>query len=51
LSVDAVQLKVSPVCVTDFADNAVGAEGAVVSGHGAVVTFVVDLAETFPAAS
>jgi hypothetical protein len=51
LSVDAVQPNVRPVCVTAEVDSPVGAEGDVVSGHALVVTLVVAMAETFPAAS
>ena len=51
LSVEAVHESVACVCATPLVASPVGALGAVVSGQALVVTEVVAVAETFPAAS
>jgi hypothetical protein len=51
LSLDAFQASVADVCRTALAASPVGVDGAAVSGHAAVVTLLVAVLETLPAAS
>jgi len=51
LSVDAIHERATDVWPVPLDNKLVGVEGAVVSGHAAVVTVVVAVAEALPAAS
>ena len=51
LSVEGAQERIADVAPTALVTRPVGVDGAVVSGHAVVVTFVVAVVDTLPAPS